>query len=802
MSNGYGIDFYGTVTYGYSQPVDYSVAPFTATQTDYERLTLNWASPNTTAWKSLLLVRSLYGYPSTPNDGTAVLTIVPQAVRRNFDDSGLLPGRIYYYTMFLSVEAPTYSGATTYSLTQVVLYNGLYWKSLQNSNTGNTPAVGSSFWANVQYTPVWAPAGHTASLAVASYGYGELLYNRIPNPYKVSNSDVFANTAIDNLPLQQYMNVFGWGLDMTRTEYDSYLQLNNPDVVSATSLDILGQQLGSKTDYLSSPQERRQKVKNLSVNYHLKGTDISIHNAIASISGWDSTVISSPNILINTDQAQFTHPAYDQWNANIQYQVNALVQFNGYDYTCLVAALGIAEQPTGTSSNNTWWQAIVSTTAAPVLDTARTLANPVSNYTTGVGYGGFSTWATAYDSNGQVVQPGVYIGLPHPTNSAIQNWNALGYESTISSSVIDALNYTINVPFTPTWTNSTNYVVNNWVTTGFRLYWIALKPSGPGTPYGFITPGSNSQFWKQTIVPVGLNPVNFLADSPAMVLLPQWNSSTTFKKGTQVQYFGIIYQAIADNTNSVPSGYYYSNADWIYIKPAEYTFIMSAYTARLTTSTTPNNTYWNMRFIYNRSNFEATETDFNVGSAPDSTSVLVRFDGDYADLNGVNDNTLSSLTSAWVATPGTADLWFSSYGMAAVNQSLFGSTTYVYLLMNDNQSRSDVNLGITYVTDYIDTAHKGNGIIFRYQNANNFWYTTRKTLYRVLAGVETVQATWTRLNNGDRMYIEAVGAQINVNKYIRDGSGNVTLLASINDSNMQTQTIHGLIQKYSPSGAV
>ena len=60
MSNGYGIDFYGTVFYGYSQPIDYSVAPFTAVQTDYQRLTLHWASPNTTSWKQLMLVRSLW----------------------------------------------------------------------------------------------------------------------------------------------------------------------------------------------------------------------------------------------------------------------------------------------------------------------------------------------------------------------------------------------------------------------------------------------------------------------------------------------------------------------------------------------------------------------------------------------------------------------------------------------------------------------------------------------------------------------------------------------------------------------
>lgn len=40
----------------------------------------------------------------------------------------------------------TYSGASTYSTGNVVEYSLGLWRSLQNSNTGNTPAPGSAYW--------------------------------------------------------------------------------------------------------------------------------------------------------------------------------------------------------------------------------------------------------------------------------------------------------------------------------------------------------------------------------------------------------------------------------------------------------------------------------------------------------------------------------------------------------------------------------------------------------------------------------------------------------------------------------
>jgi hypothetical protein len=45
-----------------------------------------------------------------------------------------------------NVPVTTYSGSATYSAGNVVEYSGGVWRSLQGSNTGNTPISGSAYW--------------------------------------------------------------------------------------------------------------------------------------------------------------------------------------------------------------------------------------------------------------------------------------------------------------------------------------------------------------------------------------------------------------------------------------------------------------------------------------------------------------------------------------------------------------------------------------------------------------------------------------------------------------------------------
>jgi len=798
MSLGYAIDYYGVATYGYSQPTDYSVAPFTATQTNYGELTLNWKSANSKPWKQMQLVRSLYGYPSSAVDGTAVANFVPTATFTSHTDSNLLTGRIYYYTMFLTLESPTWNSGTTYSTGTIVVLNGNYWISLQNSNLNNTPAVGSAFWASTTYVPTWLPAGYVASLVVNDYGYSSYLYERTPQPYKITSTDIFTSVDIDNPALYNYLSVFGFILDMTKTEYDFYLESNNPDIVASANLDWLGAELGIRTDYLVSPQLRRNRISNAAVNYRLKGTAQGIHNAIAAISGWDSVVNGSKNMTLNIDQSYLGHPIYSAWDATTSYQTNQLVQFNGFNYRALMTTYGAAQAPTGTSSANTWWTPLISTTTTPIYDTT-TLADPRYLSTPPGVYG---TWAPNSGSLSSTVLLGVELHLPHPTNANIKNWTAFGFRANVNSVTLS-----MSTPFqgqSPTWSNAVNYVLNNYVSiiTGPNVnIWKCVKPSGPGTVYGPITPGTDERFW----LPIAQNePSDIQARTQFIPLVNtrHWDNNTQYTKDTRVEYFGIVYQAVRDNIGSAPSGYYYSNSNWIYIQPAEFTNTISAYHTRSTTNATAVTPLSEMRFVTPLTGF--LPGSLGSGFVTNATNTyLDRFINDYPDLNGVDDSTLAYLARPWAAT---ANLWTTTYGMAAVNQTTAGTTTY-------NTARvafgfANASLALTFVTDYIDPVHYGHGILFRYSDASNFWYATRKSLYKVVAGVETLVATFTSpFVNGDRMMVTTNGNNIFVAKYQRTGSlqdppTNVLPVSPVVDAALAANTIHGLIQKYSASGAV
>lgn len=783
MSKGYGIDFYGIPFYGYEQPVDYSVGAITVTQTDYTHLTLSWQPINITAWKSLIITKSIYGYVNTPDDGTIVATITPAIPYTSFSDADLETGKLYYYSFFISLDVASYDNATAYTQNQVVKNNNLYWRALQNT-TGNIPVAGSTFWTNVAYNPVWYPAGFAAGLTVKNIGYTPKLYARTPQPYKVANSDIFANTIVDNQPLYNYLSLMGYHLDMTKTEYDLYLNSSNADVISVTSLDILGKQLGFNTDYLSSPQSRRQRVKNAASNYRLKGTKQGIHNLVADITGWDSIVTESPNIMLTADAAAFASPVQDLWDKDIFYTVGQKIQFNGYDYTCLVNSRGTAQQPTGAATSNTWWSVQVEQ-----LDTV-TLGSPAVALA-GEGYAG---WEIDYDLyyDFALLQVGVYTGIAHPTDNTIKNWHALGFKTNTTPPSFIAQTILGISEYRTVWSNAVVYAPNNAVShTNPRYLYRALKASGPGTFLGPITPGTNDTVWK--VIPINTYPWTPIPITPHV---SAWDFERTYDPGDQTQYFGIIYQAVNTNTNSQPSGNYYPNKDWIFVSLPDFGYTASAYTTRVTSNTTSVPTFVNMTFVDD--SIAGSHAPYNYRDG--SVTYLNRFVGDYSDLNGNNDNSLTYLNKQWVAQPSTAGLWKSSYGMAYTDLAVAGTNTYNLLLYADG--RVNFRAWVTFATDFVDNGHRSHGIVFRYVDNSNFWYMTRQNLYKVEAGVETVMSTYTRLNDGDRVQILGVGTVIEIRKYTRDGNSGTTTLVDITNSTFSTATTHGLITKYSASGAI
>lgn len=772
-STGYGVDIYGTVLYGYSQPKSLSVEPFLATQPDYGRISLSWASPNDTAWRKLRLVRSTDGYPSTPSDGTVLLDARVDSIRTQYDDANLTQGVIYYYSIFMSQDAAAWDSGTTYIQSAVVFHNDTYWFSLQADNTNHTPAIGSVWWAPTTYFPTWYPAGSVAALTVKDQGYPVRLYDRSPQPYKITRSDLFANTTVDNPAFARFLSLFGYQFDALKTSYDQLLHLNDVDLVSADNLEYLGAQFGIQTDYISSPRLRRNRVKNASVNYRLKGTWNGIHNAIAAVTGWDSELEVGPNMMLNSDQSAFVHPSYETWNADTNYFVNQFVSYNGFNYKNIVAAKGAAQAPTGTNSSNTWWQVQVNS-----VDST-TLLNPSTK--------GFSTWGR-YLNSGLTVSLSTIVGVPHPTIAATNTWNALYHAVTTGAPVsgFTGVN-SIATLSTPTWSNGTNYVTNNYVSHN-TFFYKALRASGPATSIGAVTPGTNDLYWELQASNVGVGRGQFVRDGIPLPRQNTWDSVLPFKVGDTVQHNGILYICLEDNAGQSPTGRYASNTYWQYISPAEQAFTASHYTSRFTSAT---NVQSASRILW----YDDDGNTLFTASPPTNATMFARFDTDYVNLDGNTDNTTSL---AWAVTPTGATYWESTFGQARVNPDAFNALgskpKYTYLLVNDG--RANGVIGYTFGVDYEDTTNFDNGVVFRSTSGTNKWFCTRTRLVLLLGGIESTLASWTRLGDYERITITLNGSSIIVRKYNRDGTGATTTLASITNANLQTETRHGLIQRY------
>jgi hypothetical protein len=383
-------------------------------------------------------------------------------------------------------------------------------------------------------------------------------------------------------------------------------------------------------------------------------------------------------------------------------------------------------------------------------------------------------------------------------DTTINNWNALEFINT--SNGTSTIKSTSKLT-TPNYSNVANYSVGANVLFTDGYYYNALIPNGPGFPRGVVTPGLSNQVWMPFYYTTSDTP-NVTKDSIPIVQTRFWNPTVQYSQGTLVQYFGLTYLAANANINSAPSGNYYSNTNWAFIRPSEFAFTNVLYCGSLGTAVqAPFGVILRLGATFYDSQ---GNTIISVTPTETPVSIAARFSYDYTDLNGGTEPALISFVSpqTWTATPPTVSLWQSSYGMAYLNLAVAPATGTSYSFLTVNTSAYSGSMALTFATDYTDNTHRSHGILLSYTDMSNFVYATRKTLYSVVAGVETALASWTRLQDGDRMLVENLNTTtVSVSKYARDGKGTRTTLATVTLS-LPNNGTGGLIGKYSASGAV
>lgn len=266
----YGIDYYGLSYYGSDNATNYSVAPFTATPTNYGTITLNWSDPNG-GWTQLTLVRNSYGFPIDPWDGNQLLNIYNNGSDPGvYFDSNLVEGRFYYYSIFLF----------------------------------NTD----------QYN--WVNAGNVVALSVKNFNATDNMYNYLPEIYKISQPYP-ASTDWDNQTLYGFLANFGFQLDYTQSFIESLSNRYNTEITSGTLIPTMMNQFGCTYESAIGLKQNRILLRDSIRLNQMRGSKEGLVSYLKDFSGWSvpgsssapnqnvQGVVSGHNLMLDYNDSSF-----------------------------------------------------------------------------------------------------------------------------------------------------------------------------------------------------------------------------------------------------------------------------------------------------------------------------------------------------------------------------------------------------------------------------------------------------------------------------------------------------------------
>lgn len=387
----YGLDFYGLSKYGGNLFIDYGVHPFTAQAVSHTQIQVNWHEPSGD-WNRFRVLVSRAGFASNPDDGTVVLEIKNGSTPQQLLDDVSMPGW-YYYTIYI------YSNE------------------------------------NAQ----WERAGCASALAPTDYQSGQKLWELVPNYFKkirdntAGYSDVnftlnpalyeSQENTVDNQHLQQFLNVFGWGYDIIRTQIDTVLWGYQPDKMHFSRLKLLANQLGTDLEQVVPGATTRSLVRNLGLLYRKRGTDDGIGEIIALSTGWQVDIDLGPNIMLNEDQANFINPVVPPWDPQVRYVTGDHVQYDSYFYHALQTAYGPDQGPSSGGVTNTYWQH-----DNTIEENIELVRDDTGNIGTWEAYavGAAKPLTTITSTN-------IGRGVTHPFDPTIKSTNALSVKNTLAT---------------------------------------------------------------------------------------------------------------------------------------------------------------------------------------------------------------------------------------------------------------------------------------------------------------------------------------------------------------------------------
>lgn len=275
-------------------PPGYNIAPFTAIAVDYSTIFLSWTQPQG-PFIDFRILRSRYGFPVDENDGAILSDSSTNISGNQWYDTEVIPGTMHYYGIYILLDL---------------------------SDGG----------------PSWYRAGLVACLAIGNtYDSTNWMLDKLPEYFKIvgDESDLTTSDATNNVYLDQFMSVLGWGADYFKTYLALAAQANNPKIIPVNWLESLAGTLGAPFYADISQATTRDAIANYSTLVKERGTLEGIEAFITQFTGWGADIRIGYNLMLEDDQSHFTDPTYQTWSANVSYNSGEIVNYNLYNFISL-----------------------------------------------------------------------------------------------------------------------------------------------------------------------------------------------------------------------------------------------------------------------------------------------------------------------------------------------------------------------------------------------------------------------------------------------------------------------------------
>jgi phage tail-like protein len=285
----YGITVYGTDYYGEAVTNTFDATPFTAVAITYSETYLSWRQPGG-SWSEQRLVRSSTGIPQSITDGVVVID------------------ELYGFTTSQQDFAPLSGqggGPGTVSSDATIQWN------TDSATTGNSTSFYDSgltsgrwyyyalFCYDTEYQ-IWRLTGSAEVLLPIDYSYTQLLYDRLPQVFKVVDLSDLSSPPVDQTSfLFRFLDVFGHELNLIRTDIDSLLGLFDARTVSYGVLPELAAQVGIDFEPAIGSRAIRRLVQNATHLYGLKGTRDGIRELATIVTSWACGVAIGYNMALD-----------------------------------------------------------------------------------------------------------------------------------------------------------------------------------------------------------------------------------------------------------------------------------------------------------------------------------------------------------------------------------------------------------------------------------------------------------------------------------------------------------------------